>query len=94
MDSKADPAMALGSKRVHKVLPFLHTVVQLPSREIRTTLAISFLQGLNSATVLTPLADLDFIQTAVIHAYWGNNLTPNNTMRNVAVTSGLLIPLH
>lgn len=94
MDSKADSSMTFGTKQVQKVLPLLRTVVHLPHRDIRMTLAMSYLQGLNSGATTAPMTDLDLVQTATTHAFWGSHLNPNNTMRSVAVTLGLFVPLH
>ena len=94
MDSKADSSMTFGTKQVQKVLPLLRTVVHLPHRDIRMTLAMSYLQGLNSGATTAPMTDLDLVQTAITHAFWGSHLNPNNTMRSVAVTLGLFVPLH
>ena len=66
----------------------------LPVAAVRRGLLASYLQGLYAEGVGATKRVTEQLTTAVVQAWWGPTLHPNNHMRSNAITLGLLCPLH
>lgn len=83
-----------GSARALQVCRQLGRVRFLPSVNLRQNFIAAFLQGLYFQACLIPFRQLNKVTTAVVQAWWGPTRRLRNYMRSVAVTLGVLGPLH
>ena len=93
---EAQPAlpMKLGTERAKQTISQLERTRALPQQDIRETLACAQMQILHPEGACVPVKICDKVRTAMVRAIWGPTLEPNNTMRSVAATLGLFVPLH
>ena len=66
----------------------------LPVAEVRRGWLASYLLGSYAEGVGATKRVSEMLTTAVVQAWWGPTLHPNNHMRSNAITLGLLCPLH
>ena len=86
--------MHSGSNRALQMHRQLERVRFLPSSLLRQKIITAFLQGLYFDACLIPFRQLNKVTTAVVQAWWGPTRHLHNYMRSVAVTLGVLGPLH
>lgn len=86
--------MKLGTERAKQTISQLERTRALPQQDIRETLACAQMQILHPEGACVPVKICDKVRTAMVRAIWGPTLEPNNTMRSVAATLGLFVPLH
>ena len=86
--------MSLGRQRANATVRQLERTRLLPARDVRQFLTCAHLQALYAEGSLIPRQALEAVRAAATRAVWGTALCPNNTMRSVACSLALLVPLH
>ena len=85
---------SLGKDRARKVCSNLARARLILHLGIRQTLAIGHCQGSYAQASVVTKQCMARVSTAMTRTYWGPSLAVDNRMRNVAVTLGLMGPLH
>ena len=94
LETQTHLPMHSGSARAQQVRHQLGRVRFLPSLLMRQNFITAFLQGLYFDACLIPFRNLKAVTTAVVQTWWGPTRHLHNYMRSVAVTLGVLGPLH
>ena len=94
LETTANSPYMIGAARTAVLTAKIERARLLPDPNVRRALLASYMSGLYAEGVGITVSTARKLTTAVCQAWWGPTLHPRNHMRSVAITLGLLGPLH